>query len=108
MSPLYDTNCHPVPIPPKVLRLTGVVIAIGNDGPPIVKTLDFTKIQELALESHNSSMKAVAAKRAGKPWHELQSKADKIASDLLQFLFSNLYLTQLEASSIFIFAQIKS
>lgn len=32
-------------------------------------------------------MKAVAAKRAGKPWHELQSKADKIASDLLQFLF---------------------
>ncbi len=86
MSPLYDTNCYPVPIPPKVLSLMGVVIAIKNDGPPIVRTLDFRKIQDLALESHNKAMKAVAVKRAGRPWQELQIEADKTASDLLQVM----------------------
>ena len=84
MCPLYDTDYHPVPIPPEVLRLTGVVIAIRKDGSPIVKVVDFAKIQNLAVKSHDSAMKAVAAKRAGKPWEDLQTKADKIAGDLLQ------------------------
>lgn len=87
MVPLYDTSCYPVPIPPKVTSLTGVVIAIMNDGPPVVKTLDFRKIQDLAVETHNKAMKAVAAKHARRPWRDLQIEADKKASDLLQVMF---------------------
>jgi CHAT domain-containing protein len=87
MSPLYDTSCYPVPIPPKVLSLTGVVIAILSDGPPIVKTLDFGKIQDLALESHNKAMKAVAIKHQGNPWQDVQAEADKTASELLEAVF---------------------
>ena len=86
MSPKYDTNCHPVPIPPKVLSCTGVVIAILKEGPPIVKSLDFGKIQKLAVESHQKSMKVVATKPTGKPWHDLQVEADKAGSELLQAL----------------------
>lgn len=89
MSPLYDTNCHPVPIPPKVLSNAGVVIAIMVDGPPIIKILDFGRIQELALESHNKAMKAVNAKCAGKPWKELHADADKAASNLLNIMLPN-------------------
>ena len=89
MSPLYDTTCYPVPIPPKVLSLKGVVIAIRNEGLPIVRTLDFGRIQDLALESHDTSMKAVAAKHSGRSWQELQFMADKTASDLLQHMLPN-------------------
>ena len=31
-------------------------------------------------------MKAVVAKRSGKPWQQLQAEADKIASSLLQVM----------------------
>ena len=54
MSPLYDTNCYPVPIPPKVLNLTGVVIAITSDGSPIVKTLDFVEKFRSCLWNHTT------------------------------------------------------
>jgi CHAT domain-containing protein/tetratricopeptide (TPR) repeat protein len=87
MCPQYDTDYYPVPIPPNVLRLTGIVIAISNNGPPIVKVIDFGQIQKLAVESHDSAMKAVNAKRAGRQWEELQMKADKVASSLLQAMF---------------------
>ena len=84
LSPLYDTNFYPVPIPPKVLNLKGVLIVITNTGPPIVKTLDFGSIQDLALKCHNSMMKAVAVKQSGRAWQELQLKADEMANNLLQ------------------------
>ena len=84
LSPLYDTNFYPVPIPPKVLSLKGVLIVIRSVGVPIVKTLEFGSIQDLALKCHNSLMKAVAAKQSGRAWQELQRKADEIANDLLR------------------------
>ena len=84
LSPLYDTNYYPVPIPPKVLSLKGVLVVIRSTGLPIVKTLDFGSIQDLALKCHNSMMKAVAVKQSGRAWQELQSKADEIAHNLLQ------------------------
>ena len=84
LSPLYDTNFYPVPIPPKVLSLKGILIVIKNLGHPIVKTLDFGSIQDLALKCHNSLMKTTAVKQSGKPWQELQLMADKMANDLLQ------------------------
>ena len=84
LSPLYDTNFYPVPIPPNVLSLKGILMVITNNGPPIVKTLDFGSIQDLALKCHNFLMKAVAVKQSGKDWQELQMKADEIANSLLQ------------------------
>ena len=86
MTPLYDTMCYPVPIPPKSLGVSGVLIAIRADGSPIVKVIDFKKIQDLALECHNTGMKAVAAKRAGKSWQHLQDIADEKASALLELV----------------------
>ena len=84
MAALYDTKCHPVPIPPKCLGICGVLIAILSEGIPIVRVLDFTKVQDLAVKTHDSAMKAVAAKRSGKLWHHLQAEADEIASSLLK------------------------
>jgi len=84
LTPLYDTNFYPVSIPPKVLSLKGILIAVRNTGLPIVKTLNFGNIQDLALKCHNNLMKAVAVKQSGRPWQELQLQADKIANDLLQ------------------------
>lgn len=84
LSPLYDTNFYPVPIPPKVLSLKGVLIVIRSVGVPIVKTLDFGTIQDLALKCHNGLMKVVAAKQSGRAWQELQVKADETANDLLR------------------------
>lgn len=84
LSPLYDTNFYPVPIPPKVLSLKGVLVVIKSTGLPIVKTLDFGSIQDLTLKCHNSLMKAVAARQSGRAWQEIQLQADEIANDLLQ------------------------
>ena len=81
---LYDTKCHPVPIPPKCLSVHCVLICIQSEGNPVVKVLDFDKIQNLAVKTHDSAMKAVAAKQSGKLWHHLQAEANKIASSLLQ------------------------
>ena len=84
MSALYDTKCHPVPIPPKFLAMSGVLIVIKAVGAPLVRVVDFDRIQKLALKAHDSAMKAVAAKRTRKPWHHLQSTADEVASALLE------------------------
>ena len=84
LSPLYDTNFYPVPIPPKVLSLKGVLTVIRCTGPPIVKTLDFGNIQDLALKCHNSLMRTVSVKQSGGIWQELQTKADELANNLLQ------------------------
>lgn len=86
MAALYDTKCHPVPIPPKCLGVRCVLVCIQPEGIPTVKVLDFDKIQKLALQTHDSAMKAVAAKRSGNPWQHLQAEADKIASSLLQVM----------------------
>ena len=86
MSPLYDTNYFPVPIPPKVLSLKGVVVGIRSDGLPNVRIVDFGCIQDMAVECHNMLMKVVSAKDSGKPWKELQQTADRKASDLLQHM----------------------
>ena len=86
MAALYDTKCHPVPIPPKCLGVRCVLICIQSEGNPIVNVLDFDKIQNLAVETHDSAMKAVAAKQSGKLWHHLQAEADEIASSLLQVM----------------------
>ena len=84
MAAFYDTKCHPVPIPPKCLGVRGVLIVIQSEGIPVVKVLDFNEIQDLAVKTHDSAMKAVAARQSGKCWHHLQTEADKIASSLLQ------------------------
>lgn len=84
MAPFYDTKCHPVPIPPKFLTMSGALIVITAVGPPLVKVIEFGKIQEIAVKMHDLAMKAVAAKRAGKPWEHLQATADEVASTLLQ------------------------
>jgi len=86
MSPLYDTNYFPVPIPPKVLSLKGVVVGIRNEGLPIVRIVDFGCIQDMALECHDMLMKVVSAKDSGRPWKELQHDADRKASDLLKHM----------------------
>ena len=67
-----------------MLSLKGVLIVIRSVGVPIVKTLEFGSIQDLALKCHNSLMEAVAVKQSGRAWQELQRKADEIANDLLQ------------------------
>jgi len=54
MSPLYDTNYFPVPIPPKVLSLKGVAVGIRSEGLPVVRIVDFGYIQDVALECHNN------------------------------------------------------
>lgn len=84
VSALYDTKCHPVPIPPKFLAMRGILVVITAVGAPIVKVTDFDKVQNLALQAHNASMRAVAAKQAGKPWQHLQATADEVAGNLLQ------------------------
>ena len=84
MCPTYDTKCFPVPIPPKVVSLTGILMAIKSSGNPIIQIVDFGKIQKLALESHEKAMKAVATKEKGGDWRDLQIEADKIGSSLLQ------------------------
>ena len=86
MSPLYDTNYFPVPIPPKVLSLKGAVVGIRSEGLPIVRIVDFGCIQDMALECHNMLMKIVSAKDSGRPWKELQQTADRKASNLLQHM----------------------
>ena len=86
MAALYDTKCHPVPIPPKCLGVRCVLVCMQPEGNPIVNVLDFDKIQNLAVKTHDSAMKAVAAKRSGKPWQCLQAEADKIASSLLEVM----------------------
>lgn len=86
MAALYDTKCYPVPIPPNCLGVRCVLVCIQSEGNPIVKVLDFDKIQNLAVKTHDSGMKAVAAKRSGRPWQHLQVEADKIASSLLQIM----------------------
>ena len=47
MAALYDTKCHSVPIPPKCLGVRCVLFAYRQKGIPIVKVLDFDKIQNL-------------------------------------------------------------
>lgn len=84
MSPLYDTSYFPVPIPPKVLSLKGIVLGIRSEGLPLVRIIDFKLIQDLAVECHNMLMKVVSAKDCGKPWKDLQQTADRKANDLLQ------------------------
>ena len=86
MAPFYDTKCYPVPIPPKFLAMSGALIVITAVGPPLVKVIEFGKIQEIGVKMHDLAMKAVAAKRAGKPWEHLQTKADEVASNLLQVM----------------------
>ncbi len=86
MMPLYDTECYPVPIPPKTLGVSGVLIAIRAKDSPIVKVIDFKKIQDVSIECHNMGMKAVAAKRAEKPWQHLQDVADQKAGALLELV----------------------
>lgn len=82
--PLYETKCYPVPIPPKCLGMRGVLVAITANVAPLVRVIDFDRINDLSLKVHNTSMKTVAAKRAGKPWLHLHAKADEVASNLLQ------------------------
>ena len=53
MAALYDTKCHPVPIPPKCLGIRCVLVCIQSEGNPIVKVLDFDKIQNLAVKTHD-------------------------------------------------------
>ena len=87
--PLYETKCHPVPIPPKFIDMRGVLVAITAMGAPLVRVIDFGRINDLALKVHDTAMKAVAAKRAGNPWHHLHAKADEVASILLQAMIPN-------------------
>lgn len=100
MAALYDTKCHPVPIPPKCLGIRCVLVCIQSEGNPIVKVLDFDKIQNLAVKTHDSAMKAVTAKRSGKVWHHLQAEADKIASSLLQVMLPSDIQTIIGGSNI--------
>ena len=100
MAALYETKCHPVPIPPECLGTRCVVVCILPEGEPIVKVLDFDKIQNLAMKTHDSAMKAVAAKHSGKVWHHLQAEADKIASSLLQVMLPSTIQSIINSSNI--------
>ena len=84
MVPLYDTKCHPVPIPPNYISASGILIVVRSEGAPVVKVLDFEKIQNLALKTHNTAMKTVAVRRAAGSWHQLQVISDVAANSLLQ------------------------
>ena len=100
MAPLYDTACHPVPIPPKCLAVSGVVVVLQSEGAPLVKKLDFDKIQILAVRMHDTAMKAVAAKRSGKPWQQLQLTADATANSLLEALLPTEVQSLLDSKNI--------
>lgn len=65
--PFYETKCYPVLIPPKCLGMRGVLVAITANVAPLVRVIDFDRINDLSLKVHNTAMKAVAAKDAGKP-----------------------------------------
>ena len=86
MAPLYDTKAHPVPIPPKCIKLSGILVVLQPEGEMMVRVVDFEKLKSLSQNMHNLLMKEVSLKQTGKPWKHLVEKGNKVAQEVLQVL----------------------